>query len=208
MPRLSRQDSQQATRHRLRSAARRVFAARGVGATSIDRIAEEAGFSRGAFYANYGSKRELLLEVMAEAHESEIAVWRDLINAAADIETLFPLLEARFNDYVTRPDIRLLGVELQLEAERDPEFGKVFDQYASSVTDQTRELVRTLLSKTGRSDTVDTDIFTIALRSMSFGLMFTNGHGGLMIGRTPGEVMTLFLRGLLALGGGPTDDRR
>lgn len=207
MPRLNRQDSQQATRLRLRSAARRVFAARGVGAASIDRIAEEAGFSRGAFYANYGSKRELLLEVMAEVHESEIAIWRDLIASAVDLETLFPVLEARFNDYADRPEMRLLGVELQLEAERDPVFGVVFDQYAHTVTDQTSELVRTLLSKAGHVDAVDSEILTIAIRSMSFGLMFTNGHGGLMRGRKPGEVMTLFLRGLLSLAAGPADER-
>jgi AcrR family transcriptional regulator len=52
------------TREEVLAAAARVFAARGFDATSLDAIAEEAGFSRGAVYYNFADKEELFLELL------------------------------------------------------------------------------------------------------------------------------------------------
>src|SRR5919109_3938634 len=52
------------TRERVLAAAGRVFARRGFDATSLDAIAEEAGFSRGAVYYNFVDKEELFLELL------------------------------------------------------------------------------------------------------------------------------------------------
>ena len=41
-----------------------MFAQRGFHATSLDAIAEEAGFSRGAVYYNFADKEELFLELL------------------------------------------------------------------------------------------------------------------------------------------------
>src|SRR3954469_11014580 len=52
------------TREHVLAAAGRVFAARGFHGTSLDAIAEEAGFSRGAVYYNFADKEELFLELL------------------------------------------------------------------------------------------------------------------------------------------------
>src|SRR5438093_9113222 len=52
------------TRELVLAAAARVFAQRGFHATSLDAIAEEAGFSRGAVYYNFADKEELFLELL------------------------------------------------------------------------------------------------------------------------------------------------
>ena len=52
------------TREEVLAAAARVFAKRGFHATSLDAIAEEAGFSRGAVYYNFADKEELFLELL------------------------------------------------------------------------------------------------------------------------------------------------
>jgi AcrR family transcriptional regulator len=65
MPRLTREQSQAATREKLLEAARANFARHGYSATSIDRIADEAGFSKGAVYSNFRNKEDLFLAVMA-----------------------------------------------------------------------------------------------------------------------------------------------
>jgi AcrR family transcriptional regulator len=57
--RLSRKESQARTRTRLIAAARRHFLRDGVGAAVAEEIADEAGFSRGALYANFESKEDL-----------------------------------------------------------------------------------------------------------------------------------------------------
>src|SRR5215207_1814132 len=52
------------TREQVVAAAARVFARRGFHATSLEAIAEEAGFSRGAVYYNFADKEELFLELL------------------------------------------------------------------------------------------------------------------------------------------------
>jgi AcrR family transcriptional regulator len=47
-----------------------VIEERGVGATTIEEICDEAGFSRGAFYSNFESKDELVMALL-EQHLSE-----------------------------------------------------------------------------------------------------------------------------------------
>jgi AcrR family transcriptional regulator len=62
--RLTRRESQQATRDRLIQAAEKAFIRSGFDASPVERIAEEAGFSRGAFYSNFRSKDELFIAVL------------------------------------------------------------------------------------------------------------------------------------------------
>lgn len=61
---LSRRDRQQQTREALIFAARTVFSEDGYHAASLDRIAREAGFSKGAVYSNFDGKSALFLAVM------------------------------------------------------------------------------------------------------------------------------------------------
>jgi AcrR family transcriptional regulator len=61
--RLSRKESQVETRRRLVAAAIELFAQSGVAATSLNAVAEHAGFSRGAVHGNYSSKDELAAAV-------------------------------------------------------------------------------------------------------------------------------------------------
>jgi AcrR family transcriptional regulator len=72
MPRLTRAEQREETRRRLVESARRVFARMGFEAALIDVIAEEAGFSRGAFYFNFASKNELLIELLQGHFDAEV----------------------------------------------------------------------------------------------------------------------------------------
>jgi len=62
--RLTRRESRDATRARLIAAAEKVFIRFGFDASSVERIAEAAGFSRGAFYSNFKDKDELFIAVL------------------------------------------------------------------------------------------------------------------------------------------------
>ncbi|SDB96147.1 DNA-binding transcriptional regulator, AcrR family [Raineyella antarctica] len=52
------------TRQRLMDGAMEVFAERGVLAASVEEICDRAGFTRGAFYSNFGSKNDLVLAML------------------------------------------------------------------------------------------------------------------------------------------------
>ena len=62
--RLSRKEKQAETRRKLLDAAERVFLRRGLQGSSVEEIAAEAGFTRGAFYSNFKSKDELFVELL------------------------------------------------------------------------------------------------------------------------------------------------
>jgi AcrR family transcriptional regulator len=62
--RLTRKQRQEHTRRCLLEAAGRVFARRGLAQASVDEVAADAGFTKGAVYANFGSKEELFLAML------------------------------------------------------------------------------------------------------------------------------------------------
>jgi AcrR family transcriptional regulator len=62
--RLTRKEKQAETRARLLDAAEQVFLRRGLQGSSVEEIAAEAGFTRGAFYSNFKSKDELFVELL------------------------------------------------------------------------------------------------------------------------------------------------
>src|SRR2546429_5544898 len=72
MSRLTRKEKQAHTRECLMHSAARVFARRGLQQASIDEVAEDAGFTKGAFYANFKSKEELFLAMLDERFTERI----------------------------------------------------------------------------------------------------------------------------------------
>src|SRR5919109_3029644 len=72
MVRLTRKEKQAHTRQCLMKSAGKVFARRGLQQASIDEVAEDAGFTKGAFYANFKSKEELFLAMLDERFAKRI----------------------------------------------------------------------------------------------------------------------------------------
>jgi AcrR family transcriptional regulator len=117
------------TRQRLFAAAADVFSRRGIGGASIEAIAEAAGFTRGAFYSNFASKDELIIEMLADHAEQSaernrrlLEHYRDPVDFVAASRTEVP----QEDDLLGR--LPLLHMELILYAarsrERRPELAK------------------------------------------------------------------------------------
>ena len=79
MSRLTRKEKQVHTRECLMHSAARVFARRGLQQASIDEVAQDAGFTKGAFYANFKSKEELFLAMLDERFAKRIEDIEDVI---------------------------------------------------------------------------------------------------------------------------------
>ena len=62
--RLTRKQKQAETRSRLLDAGERVFLRRGLQGSSVEEIAAQAGYTRGAFYSNFKGKDELFVELL------------------------------------------------------------------------------------------------------------------------------------------------
>lgn len=72
MSRVRTRPTRDDTRDKLFEAAARVFELDGIGGASIEAIAAEAGFTRGAFYSNFGSKDELIFAMLEDHVEQSI----------------------------------------------------------------------------------------------------------------------------------------
>jgi AcrR family transcriptional regulator len=84
MPRgqFDRSERKAATRARLLDAAARVYASRGFAGATLDEVAAEAGFTKGAVYAHFGSKENLLMALLEEHLAGQIAEQLELFDRA------------------------------------------------------------------------------------------------------------------------------
>lgn len=129
-----RPKNREETRRRLLQAAAAEFAANGFTDTSIEQIVARAGYTRGAFYSNFGSKDELFLAIMQHRMD-EVA--RDLVELAAyeDEEEMFAALAEQATRRPTRQleSAFVLSIEFWLYAMRNPPVRrKVARQYAAA----------------------------------------------------------------------------
>jgi AcrR family transcriptional regulator len=69
---LTRGERQAATRAALLRSAAKLFRARGMDGTSVEQVAHDAGYTKGAFYSNFGSKEELYLELLDERFAEQL----------------------------------------------------------------------------------------------------------------------------------------
>jgi AcrR family transcriptional regulator len=69
---LTRREKQQRTRKALLEAAAKLFCQRGLEGASVDEVAQAAGYTKGAFYANFKSKEELFLVMLDEHFAQEL----------------------------------------------------------------------------------------------------------------------------------------
>ncbi|MCX5478758.1 TetR/AcrR family transcriptional regulator [Kaistia geumhonensis] len=117
MARLSREESRARTREQLLASAARAFARAGYGGASVDEIAEDAGFSKGAFYSNFASKEAIFLALLEQKKRGEIAAIRSLL-AEPDTDALMRGLRAWLDAAHDDPALSLLAAEIELQARR------------------------------------------------------------------------------------------
>jgi AcrR family transcriptional regulator len=86
-PRVPREQKKALTRKALLGAASILIARHGADATSLDSIAEEAGFTKGAIYSNFKNKEDLLF-ALAEATSTTIEL-SDVIDRARPLVDQF-----------------------------------------------------------------------------------------------------------------------
>ena len=86
--RLTREDSRERTTQHLLEAARKLIARRGLSETTLEEIAEEAGYTRGAFYSNFCSKGDLFRELLRRDLEATNAQLRGLRDDSLPLELL------------------------------------------------------------------------------------------------------------------------
>lgn len=122
----TRKETQRQTRDRLIAAAHASIVEEGVAAMSIRNICSAAGHSQGAFYSNFASKDDLLVDILQSHIQDEVTLLRDIVAqcVADDIEATLGVLADRLAKLAEELQWSLLSIELQLHARRNPAFAE------------------------------------------------------------------------------------
>lgn len=125
--RLTREASQEQTRQRLIDVACQQVAEHGFASTTIRDISKAAGYTQGAFYSNFKSKEDLLLDLLRQHKEQEATRITGSVAMAGDnFEAAFGALENWAREFGMNACQAMLATELQLHAARNPSFGQAY----------------------------------------------------------------------------------
>ena len=148
--RLTRADRQAQTRQELIDAAARVFVAKGFVGSSVEAIAAEAGYTRGAFYSNFRSKEELFAELLQQRVYS---VYRGMAEeAAAGARPGFRETGERLAEIQADESghwLFRLWLELLAHAGRDEEFRKIAATFWSITRESSAKGIRDAFEEAG-----------------------------------------------------------
>ena len=169
----TRDEKKARTRRRLLDAAAEVFAHRGFAATSLDEVAEVAGFSKGAVYSNFAGKEDLFLSVLDEH------VTRQMLDIRGEIDVTRTageqVMEAgqRFMDLFQRERAwYLLSFEFLVYAARNPEFQV---EFAARQRAQREAVVAMLEENTAAMEipmSLPPERMAVALEALANGIAF------------------------------------
>lgn len=195
--RLSRHEAQNQTRERLIESARHLFVRSGFGGTSLRDIAEEAGYSQGAFYSNFSCKEAVLLEILKRHVASEDEQLEAIIeDPEHSIDEVLAALETWLEAFERDRDWSILAVELQLHALRSPTFAESYARFWSEHEQRVADLVSRTFTRCSKIPPVDPAQLAAGLMALANGLAVQESAK-----RPPriAATITLFLHALIAV---------
>ncbi|WP_378737526.1 TetR/AcrR family transcriptional regulator [Nocardia brasiliensis] len=199
MARLTRSESQARTRADLIATARDLFLADGYASTSLERVAEEAGYSKGAVYSNFRTKKELGLEVIELIHATKFQEVTDLLAAGDSFDEQLE----RFQEWAERTvgDVgwTMLEFEFATVSRDDPALRAALVSSLGVVRGAVAAQVQTLADTIGIELPLPAEDAATAILSMGIGL----GMQRAIDPSIPARLITDAVRLLVTLGTGP-----
>ncbi len=153
--------SRTATRARLLAGALEVFAERGFAGASVEDICDQAGFTRGAFYSNFGSKDELVLALFQATTDRLLEQIETLLPELANqpwtlLDAVLGLLDEALGD---QRQWHLISTEFTLHALRNPEAARALNEQRAMFRASLTRLVEEISTASGVTFSVPPELF-------------------------------------------------
>jgi AcrR family transcriptional regulator len=142
--RLTRDEQKALTRARLIESAQALFARHGYEGTSIDQVATDAGYTRGAFYANFSNKEALMQELIVQGFDGDLGGIDAMAKAAQtnpSVEEMAASFAQLARSFYEEPSNTLWMLEFQLAAVRHPELRSAYTEQFSRLRDAVRDII-------------------------------------------------------------------
>jgi AcrR family transcriptional regulator len=171
--RLTRKQRQEHTRSRLLESAGRVFARRGLAQASVDEVAADAGFTKGAVYANFGSKEELFLEMLDAKFAQRLEEMDRALSTDEPPEAQARVAGRDFVDSLNLdPEWARLFIEAGLYASRDEGFRAKLTAHYAAMRGRMAEVLRVRAAAGGFDPGVPFDQLATMVFAMANGVAF------------------------------------
>jgi AcrR family transcriptional regulator len=146
--RLTREETKAQTRQRLIDAATEFFAVKGYEGTAVEELAKHAGYTRGAFYAHFANKEELMKAIIDQGFDSDLEGIRRLegLTGVDALATGYRELARAFYD---DPMNLLWMLEFQLSAIRHPELREAYAGQHRKLREGVRHILTNHLEREG-----------------------------------------------------------
>jgi AcrR family transcriptional regulator len=169
----TRAEKQARTRAELLATAAKVFARRGYNGSSVEEIAEEAGYSHGAVYSNFDGKADLFLVVLEE-YMAERA--RELAGTQEGLEgdSLEARARALADQWMERfekdRESFVLHMEFIAHAGRDLELAERFGSRSAALREAISRYISQYQEEAGIELALPPDDLALVLRALGIGL--------------------------------------
>jgi AcrR family transcriptional regulator len=168
---LTREARKEQTRAAIVNAARKLFAKTGIEATSLDRIANEIGLTKGAIYSTFSSKDEVV-EAVADAFSVSVqgeAIFQPEIPMRDALRSLAEeIMVARKK---VTDEIYILFLELFLYQKRHQTWGKrLSEEQRQSRVEEGQRLEKAMEAR-GERLSISPSEFFVALQALALGIL-------------------------------------
>jgi AcrR family transcriptional regulator len=178
--RLTQAERSEDTRRRLLEAARRVFVQRGFHATTLEQVADAAGYTKGAVYSQFESKADLFFALLDRRVEDRLAEIRSAGALASSPEELGSIMGRQWVRGA-KADMgwQLLALEFRVHVARNPELRERY----MSIHARLRDAIADALAAEFRSAGLEPPIAPVDMARAALAI----GQGGLLGHLAEGE---------------------
>src|SRR5580698_8470084 len=164
-------DRTRATRRKLLDAAKRIFAKDGFEAARLEDIAAGAGYTRGAFYANFKSKEDIFFALFEEWVRERIESLTDALRRHSNPAEKLVALRTHYAELATDRRLVLISMEFKLFALRHPEAHARLRSRHRRIRASLAELFSEIMSALGRALPIAYPAASACLSAVSQGLL-------------------------------------
>jgi AcrR family transcriptional regulator len=192
----SRAERQAETRGKLIAVARGMFIADGYAATSLDKVAEAAGFSKGAVYSNFSGKEELCMEVMDLIHAELLRGVVEAFTTQATFDDRIDAFTRWARTELGNPQMTALEAEFSAVARQSDYVADALRDRHRAMTAEISRLLSSVVEEAGHDVAFDPDKAAVALLSLGIGVGAMRSLDSRLDVDIVGETFRTLLRGV------------
>ena len=165
-----RAERQAQTRLKLTEVAREMFLADGYAATSLDKVALRAGFSKGAVYSNFAGKEELCMAVLDSIHLQQIDGVVAAFAGGGDLDARIDAFADWAREGLGQPRWTALESEFGAVARHSPYVAGALKARHREIREAIETLIREVTTEAGVELRMPPDRAATAMLSLGIGL--------------------------------------